>query len=134
MELAARPDHGLAVVGPDAGGVDDLTGVDLELASGLGVTSPHASHPLTLPEEADGLDPVGDQCTLAVGSARELHRESCVVDLGVVVLDGASEGSRLESRHQLQCPAPREMLGLRQAVLLAETCRHRAVQPDAGTA
>jgi hypothetical protein len=40
VELAALPDHGLGVVGPDSGGVDDLAGVDLELASGLGVARP----------------------------------------------------------------------------------------------
>ena len=32
VELAALADHGLGVVGPDAGRVDDLLGVNLKLA------------------------------------------------------------------------------------------------------
>ena len=61
MELAALADHGLGVVGPDAGGVDDLPGADLDLGVGLEVAHPDAGDPLALAEEAHDPGPVGAQ-------------------------------------------------------------------------
>ena len=50
---AALADHRLGLVGPDAGGVDDLPGPDLELGVGLEVAHPHAGDPLALAQEPD---------------------------------------------------------------------------------
>ena len=55
LELAALADHGLRVVGPDAGRVHDLLRADLEVLAGLVVVRLHADDPLADLDEA--LDP-----------------------------------------------------------------------------
>ena len=52
VQRAAAADHLLDLVGPDAGGVDDHPGPDLELAAVLEVEGADADHPLALAQEA----------------------------------------------------------------------------------
>ena len=52
---APLADQRLDVVGPHAGGVDDLLGADLDLLAGLQVADPHAGDPLALAQEAHDL-------------------------------------------------------------------------------
>ena len=58
VELAALADHRLGVVGPDAGRVDDLPGVDVELAAGHLVERPDPGDALALAEEPDRRDAI----------------------------------------------------------------------------
>ena len=56
------PTSAWVVVGPHAGGVDDLPGPDLELAAGLQVAHPRAGDPLALAQEADRPGPGWRTC------------------------------------------------------------------------
>ena len=60
VDLPAPADQLLDVVGPHAGGVDDLLGAYLELALGLQVADADAGDPLALAQEPHHLRPRGD--------------------------------------------------------------------------
>ena len=61
----------------------------LMLLAGVGVPGDDAGHPLALAQEADDGDVVGDRGAVVGGGAGDGHRVAGVVDLGVVVLEGA---------------------------------------------
>ena len=92
LELAALAHHRLGVVGPDAGGVDDLLGADLEPLAGLEVVRLHADDALADLDEALDPHPAGDVRAVVRRRAREVRDVAGVVDLGVVVGDAADEG------------------------------------------
>ena len=86
------------IVGPDAGRVDHLPGAHLDLGVGLEVADPDAGHPLALAQEADHPGPVGDQRAVGRGGADHGSGVPGVVDLRVVVLDGADQGVLAQRR------------------------------------
>ena len=102
LELAALADHGLRVVRPDAGRVDDLLRADLEVLARLVVVSLHADDALADLDEA--LDPhaAGDVRAVARRGARERRDVAGVVDLGVVVGEAADDRVLREARDGAQ--------------------------------
>ena len=80
----------------------DLLGLDLELVAVLEVAHPDADDPLPLAQEPDDARPVGDLRAVGGRGPDDVHRVPGVVDLGVVVLDGADEGVLAQARHRPQ--------------------------------
>src|SRR5690606_39217651 len=85
LELAPLPRERLGLVGPDTGGVDDLTGADVDLATGLEVLHPGADDPVALTQQVDHACAAGDVGTVRGRGARQEHRVAGIVDLAVVV-------------------------------------------------
>ena len=128
VELAALADHRLGVVGPDAGRVDDLPRVDVELAPGHLVQRPDPGHPLALAEEPDRGDPRRDVRAVGRGRARELHGVPRVVDLRVVVLDGAGQLGLLQGRGDSQRGPSAQVLVPRQPAVVSGGPRQAVVE------
>ena len=115
LELPALPDHRLGLVGPDAGGVDDLLRLDLELPAVFKIADPDADDPLPLAEEADHPGPARDLRAVGGGGPDDRHRVPGVVDLGVEVLHGADEGVAAAGSAPHAAPASGEVAVERQA-------------------
>ena len=133
MELAAFADHGLGVVGPDAGGVDDLLGADLVLAAVLDVGDHGADHAFTLADEPGDARPVGDLGAVRGGGADQVEDEAGVVHLGVVVLEGADQGVLAQAGGDPQGVPAAEVAVGGQAPPVAAGHRHAVVEGDAGS-
>src|SRR5699024_6646830 len=82
----------LLLLGPDSAGEDGPAGVDVEFVSGEFVAGPHAGDLVAVVEVADDGDVVGRGRTVSDGRAHQRHHEAGVVDLRVVVLEGADRG------------------------------------------
>ncbi len=101
MELAAGVGKSLGVVGPYAGGVDDLPDAHLETPAGLQVGHCRARRPLALPQEAGDLDPVGGERAEPGGGPHHGQRVPGVIHLGVPVLHGADAGLTAYTRRMI---------------------------------
>ena len=75
LELPALADQVLDVVGPHAGGVDDLARADVDLLAAELVADAHAGDPLALAQEADHARVGGD------GGARSPRRVRATVSV-----------------------------------------------------
>ena len=126
------PDHRLGHVGPHAGGVDDLPGPDLDLGVGLEVAHPHPGDPLALAQEADHSRPVGHQRAVGRGGAYDGGGVPGVVDLRVVVLDGADQRVLAQRRRLPQRRGPGQVPVARQAAGVAGRDAEGVVERDAG--
>jgi hypothetical protein len=113
VELPALAGQALRLVGPDAGRVDDLTRCDVDLLAGLEVLDAGAGDPVALPEQGDDASAAGDVGTVGGCRARQEHRVTSVVDLAVVVVQGADEGVLPERRHQAARAAAAEVTVVR---------------------
>ena len=117
LEAPAPAGELLGRVGPDTGRVDDHARRDVELTPALAVADPHAGHPLALAQEADHLQAGADRRTVGGGGARDRHRVTGVVDLGVVVLQRPDQAVLAQRRGERQRFAPREVAVVGKPVL-----------------
>ena len=129
VEAAAAADHLLDLVGPDAGGVDDDPGPDLEVAAGLEVAGAHADHPLALAQEAGHLGAGGDVRAVGGGGPGDRDHQPGVVDLAVVVADRAGAASRSAGRARSGRPGAGTGAGA-----AARPCRTSRASPSRRTA
>ena len=131
VKLAVLADHLLRLVGPHAGGVDDLFGPHLEVATGLEVAHLYAGDPLAVAEEADDACAVCAQRAVGGRGPNDGEGVAGVIDLGVVVLDRADERVRAQRRAGLQ----RGLLGQvpvpGQPARVARRPAHRVVEKQA---
>ena len=132
VELAAGVGHRLRVVGPHAGGVDDLLGADLELLAGLQVGDPGAGDPLPLAQEAGYLGPVRRERAERRRRPHHGHGEPGVVHLGVPVLDGAGERVLAQARGLAQRLPAGQVPVVAQPVRGARGIGHRVVERHPG--
>lgn len=132
MELAAGAGEGLGVVGPHAGGVDDLPGADPGLLAGLQVGQDGSDDAFALAQEAADAGAVGGQGSVRGGRAGQEHGVAGVVDLGVPVLDGADQGVGAQGGGFVQGAAFEEVAVVGQAAGGAGGGGHGVVEQDAG--
>ena len=132
LSCAAAADHLLDLVGPDAGGVDDDPGPDLEVGAVLEVPGAYADDPLALAEEAGDLDPGGDVRAVARRGAGDGHHEPGVVDLAVVVADRTGDRLRREVRRDPGDAPAGQVPVLGHAHVVLPGHRHGVVQREPG--
>ena len=102
LELAALAHHGLGLIRPDPGRVDDLLGQDLEVLVGLQVVRFHADDALADLDEALDLHPARDVRAVEARGAGEVRDVASVVDLRVPVGEAAGEGIGMQAGHRPQ--------------------------------
>jgi hypothetical protein len=130
VELAALADHRLGVVGPDAGA---LTTWRAWTSNSRPVILSSARIPVTRsPWRRNPIAATRDGDVRAVGRrrARELHGVPRVVDLGVVVLDGAGQLGLLQRRGDPQRGPSAQVLVPRQAAVVAGGPRQAVVERE----
>ena len=132
LELPALPHHRLRLVGPDAGGVDHLGGLDLDRVAVLEVADPDADHALALAQEPDDAGAARDPRAVRRRRPHQPERVAGVVHLRVPVLDGADQRVPLQRGGEPERLAPGEVLVHRQARVVAGAARQRVVERDAG--
>src|SRR5690606_6674034 len=109
VDLSAAADEFLDVVGPDAGGVDDLLGADLAGRVALEVADSQPGVAFAYAQEADALGAGGDLRAVLGGGAQRHHHEAGVVDLRVPQLYSAGEGVLAQGRREPQRAPPGEV-------------------------
>jgi hypothetical protein len=115
VELPALPGQPLRLVGPHAGGVDDLPGPDVEHAARLQVVHLGADDPLALLEQPDDPRPRRHVRAVGRGRAGDEHRVARVVHLRVVVLQCAHQRVLLQRGDDAPGPAAGEVAVVRDA-------------------
>ena len=128
VEAAAPTGHGLDVVGPDAGAVDDHGGPDLGALARLDVLDEGADDPLARAQQLDDAGRGDDGRAVGGRRADGRQRVAGVVGLGVVVEQPTGQGVALEGRGQLERSGAGQLLVARHRARAA----HRVVEGQAG--
>ena len=102
LELPSPTDHFLDLVGPDPGGVDDLTSTDLERATCFQIHGLHPDYAVLLTEKADYAGAVHAQCAVFGCCARQHHRVAGVIYLTLVELDRTPDSRALSGRERFE--------------------------------
>jgi hypothetical protein len=131
-ELPTFPHHRLSLISPDARGVQDLPGTDLQVLTRFEITDPHSGDALALTDETCYARAVCDQRTVGDSGVNQEHRMARVVDLGVVVVDGADQRVLAHARHQRQRLTLGEVVVARHPAGGARNRREPVVQRQPG--
>ncbi len=108
--------HRFYLVGPHAGGVDDVMPSNLEPPPGLEAGCQYPGHRAVRCMEARHPHTRGDDGAVGGGGSRHGERVSGVIDSSVVVLNPPNQGVGRERRDLLESPFPAEVAMPRQRV------------------
>ncbi|MPM65143.1 hypothetical protein SDC9_112035 [bioreactor metagenome] len=101
--LGLRTGQALGLLGPHAGGVDDVAGPDGDLPVGLQVVQDGPGDRAALADEVDHPGPGSGQGTVRDGGTDQVDDQPGVIDPGVVEADRAGQPSGADVGEDAQC-------------------------------